>query len=56
VSGPVIISLCHHQFVSCADITRLIKYDTFSEDVCKFYIAQCVLAIEAVHALGFIHR
>jgi len=34
----------------------LIKYDTFSEDVTRFYLAECVLAIEAVHNLGFIHR
>jgi protein-serine/threonine kinase len=37
-------------------MTMLIKYDTFSEDVTRFYIAECVLAIEAVHKLGFIHR
>lgn len=34
----------------------MIKYDTFSEDVTKFYMAECILAIEAVHNLGFIHR
>lgn len=34
----------------------MIKYDTFSEDVTKFYMAECILAIEAVHKLGFIHR
>lgn len=38
------------------DCLRLIKYDTFSEDVTKFYMAECILAIEAVHKLGFIHR
>lgn len=37
-------------------MSMLIKYDTFSEDVTRFYIAECVLAIEAVHKLGFIHR
>ena len=37
-------------------MTMLIKYDTFSEDVTRFYIAECALAIEAVHSLGFIHR
>ncbi|KAJ7700121.1 AGC/NDR protein kinase [Mycena rosella] len=37
-------------------MTMLIKYDTFSEDVTRFYIAECVLAIDAVHQLGFIHR
>lgn len=37
-------------------MTMLIKYDVFSEDVTRFYMAECVLAIEAVHKLGFIHR
>lgn len=40
----------------CCAHVRLIKYDTFSEDVTKFYMAECILAIEAVHNLGFIHR
>lgn len=37
-------------------MTMLIKYDVFSEDVTRFYMAECVLALEAVHKLGFIHR
>jgi serine/threonine protein kinase len=32
------------------------KYDVFSEDVSRFYMAECILAIEAVHKLGYIHR
>ncbi|KAF9534302.1 kinase-like protein [Crepidotus variabilis] len=45
------------EFLPGGDLmTMLIKYDTFSEDVSRFYIAECVLAIEAVHKLGFIHR
>ncbi|KAG6836515.1 hypothetical protein H0H93_007192 [Arthromyces matolae] len=45
------------EFLPGGDLmTMLIKYDTFSEDVSRFYIAECVLAIEAVHRLGFIHR
>ncbi|KAL1747240.1 kinase-like domain-containing protein [Schizophyllum fasciatum] len=45
------------EFLPGGDLmTMLIKYDTFSEDVTRFYIGQCVLAIEAVHKLGFIHR
>jgi serine/threonine protein kinase len=45
------------EFLPGGDLmTMLIKYDTFSEDVTRFYIAECVLAIEAVHKLGFIHR
>jgi hypothetical protein len=37
-------------------MTMLMKYDIFSEDVTRFYMAECVLAIEAVHNLGYIHR
>ncbi|KAH8925911.1 AGC/NDR protein kinase [Atractiella rhizophila] len=45
------------EFLPGGDLmTMLIKYDTFSEDCTRFYIAECVLAIEAVHNLGFIHR
>ncbi|KAF8238701.1 kinase-like protein [Tricholoma matsutake] len=45
------------EFLPGGDLmTMLIKYDTFSEDVTRFYIAECVLAIETVHKLGFIHR
>ncbi|KAH9949742.1 kinase-like domain-containing protein [Amylocystis lapponica] len=45
------------EFLPGGDLmTMLIKYDTFPEDVARFYIAECVLAIEAVHQLGFIHR
>lgn len=45
------------EFLPGGDLmTLLIKYDTFSEDVTRFYMAECVLAIEAVHRLGFVHR
>jgi serine/threonine protein kinase len=45
------------EFLPGGDLmTMLIKYDTFSEDVTRFYMAECVLALEAVHSLGFIHR
>jgi protein-serine/threonine kinase len=45
------------EFLPGGDLmTMLMKYDTFSEDVTRFYIAECVLAIQAVHKLGFIHR
>lgn len=37
-------------------MNMLIKYDTFSEDVTRFYIAETVLAIESVHERGFVHR
>jgi serine/threonine kinase 38 len=34
----------------------LIEKDTFSEEATRFYAAEAILAIEAVHALGYIHR
>ncbi|KUI61085.1 Serine/threonine-protein kinase cot-1 [Cytospora mali] len=37
-------------------LTMLIKYDLFSEDITRFYIAEIIMAIEAVHNLEFIHR
>lgn len=37
-------------------MSLLIKWDIFPEDMARFYAAECVLAIESVHALGFVHR
>lgn len=45
------------EFLPGGDLmTMLIKYDIFPEDVTRFYMAQCILALEDVHRLGFIHR
>lgn len=45
------------EFLPGGDLmTMLIKYEIFTEDITRFYIAEIVLAIEAVHKLGFIHR
>jgi protein-serine/threonine kinase len=45
------------EFLPGGDLmAMLIKYEIFSEDITRFYIAEIVLAIEAVHRLGFIHR
>lgn len=45
------------EFLPGGDLmTMLIKYEIFSEDITRFYMAQLVTAIEAVHKLGFIHR
>jgi len=45
------------EFLPGGDLmTMLMKYDVFSEEVTRFYMAECTLAIEAVHNLGFIHR
>jgi protein-serine/threonine kinase len=45
------------EFLPGGDLmTMLIKYEIFSEDITRFYMAEIVCAIEAVHNLGFIHR
>ncbi|KAF9577283.1 Serine/threonine-protein kinase [Lunasporangiospora selenospora] len=45
------------EFLPGGDLmSMLIKYDTFSEDVTRFYIAECILAIGDIHRMGFIHR
>ncbi|KAJ1677751.1 Serine/threonine-protein kinase, partial [Spiromyces aspiralis] len=45
------------EFLPGGDLmTMLIKYDIFPDEVTRFYMAECVLAIEDVHRLGFIHR
>lgn len=45
------------EFLQGGDLmTMLIKYDTFSEDVTRFYMAECVEAISFVHSMGFVHR
>ncbi|KAJ1962920.1 Serine/threonine-protein kinase [Dipsacomyces acuminosporus] len=45
------------EFLPGGDLmTMLIKYDIFPEDVTRFYMAECILALEDVHRLGFIHR
>ncbi|MEE6465714.1 hypothetical protein FKM82_006658 [Ascaphus truei] len=37
-------------------MTLLMKKDTLTEEETQFYIAETVLAIDAIHQLGFIHR
>ncbi|KAK3944122.1 kinase-like domain-containing protein [Diplogelasinospora grovesii] len=45
------------EFLPGGDLmTMLIKYQIFSEDITRFYSAEIINAIEAVHNLGFIHR
>eukprot|EP01111_Echinosteliopsis_oligospora_P017939 TRINITY_DN7979_c0_g1_i1.p1 TRINITY_DN7979_c0_g1~~TRINITY_DN7979_c0_g1_i1.p1 ORF type:complete len:527 (-),score=118.88 TRINITY_DN7979_c0_g1_i1:93-1673(-) len=34
----------------------LIKYDVFSEEHTRFYIAETLVAIDSIHKLGYIHR
>lgn len=45
------------EFLPGGDLmTMLIKYEIFTEDITRFYIAEVIMAIDAVHRLGFIHR
>jgi protein-serine/threonine kinase len=45
------------EFLPGGDLmTMLIKYEIFSADITRFYMAEIVMAIEAVHKLGFLHR
>jgi protein-serine/threonine kinase len=45
------------EFLPGGDLmTMLIRYEIFSEDITRFYMAEIVLAIDEVHRLGFIHR
>lgn len=37
-------------------MTLLIREDTLTENMAKFYIAQSVLAIESIHKHNYIHR
>lgn len=45
------------EFLPGGDLmTMLIRWQIFTEDITRFYMAECVLAIEAIHKLGYIHR
>jgi serine/threonine protein kinase len=45
------------EFLPGGDLmSLLIKEDTFSEPVTKFFMAEAAQAISSVHALGYIHR
>ncbi|KAI9179156.1 hypothetical protein H9P43_005818 [Blastocladiella emersonii ATCC 22665] len=37
-------------------LSLLIRLDVFTDDMAAFYAAEAVLAIEEVHALGYVHR
>jgi protein-serine/threonine kinase len=45
------------EFIPGGDLmSMLMKYDVFSEDVTRFYIAEIIMCIKTVHDAGFIHR
>jgi len=45
------------QYVPGGDLMNLlIKWDTFTEEQTRFYLAEIVLAVESIHKLNYIHR
>eukprot|EP01105_Mastigella_eilhardi_P026640 TRINITY_DN779_c0_g2_i1.p1 TRINITY_DN779_c0_g2~~TRINITY_DN779_c0_g2_i1.p1 ORF type:complete len:536 (+),score=172.47 TRINITY_DN779_c0_g2_i1:158-1609(+) len=45
------------EFLPGGDLmTQLIKYVKFAEDDVRFYVAETVIAIDSIHALGYAHR
>lgn len=37
-------------------MTLLMKKDILTEEEAKFFVAECILAIDSVHKLNYIHR
>ena len=37
-------------------MTLLMEAHVFPEEVARFYLAELVMAVSSVHAMGFIHR
>nr|CCC93650.1 putative serine/threonine protein kinase [Trypanosoma congolense IL3000] len=37
-------------------ISWLIRYDVFPEDIARFYLVELVLALNALHKMGYVHR
>lgn len=37
-------------------MTLLMREDTLSEDVARFYIAESILAISSIHQHNYVHR
>jgi protein-serine/threonine kinase len=45
------------EFLPGGDLmTMLIRHQIFSEDITRFYMAELIMAIEAIHGMGFVHR
>ena len=45
------------EFLPGGELFRLIKESMFmSEDYCRFYMAEIILAIECLHHMGIIYR
>jgi serine/threonine protein kinase len=68
VSSPFIVTLFYSfqdddylylimEYLPGGDVmTLLIRKDILSEDEVRFYIAETVLALEAIHNAGYLHR
>ena len=68
VSSPFIVTLFYSfqdddylyfimEYLPGGDVmTLLIRKDILSEHEVRFYIAETVLALEAIHAKGYLHR
>jgi len=52
----VILRQQQHTSCSCAVQTLLMRKDILSQQETQFYVAETVLAIEAIHKHHYIHR
>ena len=43
-------------FLAGGDLVNLMSTYDIPEVWAKFYITECVLALDAIHSMGFIHR
>ncbi|KAI6225757.1 hypothetical protein M3Y95_00730800 [Aphelenchoides besseyi] len=44
------------QYMPGGDLVNLMSREDISEEMARFYIAELVLALDALHSLGYIHR
>ena len=44
------------EFMPGGDVVNLMSNCDINEDRARFYVAELVLALEAIHAMGYIHR
>jgi serine/threonine protein kinase len=45
------------EYIPGGDLLKLLyKEETLDEEKARFYIAECVLAIDTIHQLGYAHR
>jgi len=45
------------EYIQGGNLLQLLyKNDVFTEESTKFYVAECVLAIDTIHKMGYAHR